>query len=103
MYLQQLLLTSAVAAGSFSRLSAASPVAGPRRQAATALKVDLTEKHQEIDGFGISEAFQRANGIVNLEEPKRTEVMDLLFNRTSGAGFTIIPVSYYTSPSPRDS
>jgi O-glycosyl hydrolase len=52
--------------------------------------VNVNQKFQEIDGFGFSEAFQRANGIVNLPEPKRTQVVDLLFNTTTGAGFTIL-------------
>jgi len=61
--------------------------AGP---STVSITLNPSQKFQEIDGFGISEAFQRANGIVNLPEPKRGEVMDLLFNATTGAGLTIV-------------
>lgn len=52
--------------------------------------VDVTKKYQTIDGFGISGAFQRANLIVNLQGSKQREVLDLLFNTTTGAGFSIV-------------
>ncbi|KAF2648834.1 glycoside hydrolase family 30 protein [Lophiostoma macrostomum CBS 122681] len=52
--------------------------------------IDLAKKYQTMDGFGFSGAFQRANLIVNLQEPKQTEVLNLLFNTTSGAGFSIL-------------
>ncbi|KAF2800508.1 glycoside hydrolase family 30 protein [Melanomma pulvis-pyrius CBS 109.77] len=52
--------------------------------------VDFTKKYQTIDGFGFSGAFQRANLVVNLKEPKQTELLNLLFNTTSGAGFSIV-------------
>jgi O-glycosyl hydrolase len=54
------------------------------------ITVDLTKKYQTIDGFGFSGAFQRANLVVNLKAPKQREVLDLLFNTTSGAGFSIL-------------
>ncbi|KAK1761228.1 glycoside hydrolase superfamily [Echria macrotheca] len=47
-------------------------------------------KYQQIDGFGFSEAFQRAYNIYNLTEPKRSALVDLLFNTTAGAGFSIL-------------
>ncbi|OAK93722.1 glycoside hydrolase [Phaeosphaeriaceae sp. SRC1lsM3a] len=52
--------------------------------------VDLSKKYQTIDGFGFSGAFQRANLIVNLKGSKQREVLDLLFNTTTGAGFSIV-------------
>jgi O-glycosyl hydrolase len=52
--------------------------------------VDASKKYQIIDGFGISGAFQRANLIVNLQGSKQREVLDLLFNTTTGAGFSIV-------------
>jgi O-glycosyl hydrolase len=52
--------------------------------------VDITKKYQTIDGFGFSGAFQRANLVVNLQAPKQREVLDLLFNTTTGAGFSIL-------------
>jgi hypothetical protein len=45
------------------------------RQAAQKVTVDLTKRYQTIDGFGFSAAFQRANLVVNLKEPKQTEVL----------------------------
>jgi O-glycosyl hydrolase len=52
--------------------------------------VDHTKKYQTIDGFGFSGAFQRANLLVNLQAPKQRGVLDLLFNTTTGAGFSIL-------------
>lgn len=60
------------------------------RQAQQKVTVDLTKKYQTIDGFGISGAFQRANLIFKLQQPKQREVLDLLFNTTTGAGFSIV-------------
>jgi len=60
------------------------------RQASQRVTVDLTKKYQTMDGFGFSGAFQRANLIVNLQAPKQREVLDLLFNTTTGAGFSIV-------------
>lgn len=60
------------------------------RQAAQRVTVDLTKRYQTMDGFGFSGAFQRANLIVNLQAPKQREVLDLLFNTTTGAGFSIV-------------
>ncbi|KAF2748923.1 glycoside hydrolase family 30 protein [Sporormia fimetaria CBS 119925] len=54
------------------------------------ITINLSQKYQTIDGFGFSGAFQRANLIVNLQEPKQSEVLNLLFNTTSGAGFSIV-------------
>ncbi|KAI1867105.1 uncharacterized protein JN550_007157 [Neoarthrinium moseri] len=71
---------------------------GPR-QSSQKITVDVTQRYQIIDGFGISEAFQRANGILNLKEPKQTQVLDLLFNTTNGAGFTIVRNGIGSSPS----
>jgi hypothetical protein len=68
------------------------------RQDGTRLTVDLTKKHQEIDGFGFSEAFQRAYNIYNLTEPKRSALVDLFFNTTSGAGFSILRNGIGSSP-----
>jgi O-glycosyl hydrolase len=68
------------------------------RQSAQQITVNLDQRYQTIDGFGISEAFQRANNIVNLQEPKRTEVLDLLFNTSTGAGFTIVRNGIGSSP-----
>jgi O-glycosyl hydrolase len=72
--------------------AAASPGAAPleARQANT-ITVDLSKTYQRMDGFGFSLAFQRANLITNMsDKTKQRELLDLLFNRTTGAGFSII-------------
>lgn len=81
----------------WSLAALASPIAP--RQSSQKITVNLNQKFQTIDGFGISEAFQRANNIVNLKEPKQTEVLDLLFNTTTGAGFSIVRNGIGSSPS----
>ncbi|CAI6258015.1 unnamed protein product [Periconia digitata] len=60
------------------------------RQSTQLITVNPAQKYQTIDGFGFSAAFQRANLIVNLAEPKQSEVLNLLYNTTSGAGFSIL-------------
>lgn len=57
---------------------------------ATTLTIDVFNTFQTIDGFGFSEAFQRANQIVNLPAAKQRAVLDVLFNTTTGAGFSIL-------------
>lgn len=55
------------------------------------ITVDLSRTFQKMDGFGFSLAFQRANLITNMsDKTKQRELLDLLFNRTTGAGFTIL-------------
>jgi O-glycosyl hydrolase len=71
-------------------LVAAASAALTPRQSTITVTVNPTQKFQEIDGFGFSEAFQRAYNIYNLTEPKRSALVDLLFNTTSGAGFSIV-------------
>jgi len=81
------------AAAAVSGGAYASPTAddfiGPRQ--AGAITVDLSKTYQTMDGFGFSLAFQRANLITNMsDKQKQRELLDLLFNRTTGAGFSII-------------
>lgn len=55
--------------------------------------VDTNVRYQEVDGFGCSEAFQRAEDIFGKEglSPENTKyVLDLLYNEEVGAGFTIL-------------
>lgn len=80
-------LTAALAALPLTR---ANPLDTRQSPTTTTLTVNLAQKYQEIDGFGFSEAFQRAYNIYNLPEPKRSQLVDLLFNATTGAGFTIV-------------
>ncbi|KAH8589276.1 glycoside hydrolase superfamily [Bisporella sp. PMI_857] len=76
-------------------------VAGPQlvaRQAATTLTINPAQTYQTIDGFGFSQAFQRANLVVNLGAEKQKYVLDLLFNTTTGAGFSILRNGIGSSP-----
>jgi O-glycosyl hydrolase len=68
----------------------ASASASLEARQAQRITVDTSKKYQNIDGFGFSGAFQRANLIVNLQGSKQREVLDLLFNTTTGAGFSIL-------------
>jgi hypothetical protein len=78
----------------FSRLLTASAIpvlafAAPEPRLysrATTITVDTSKTYQTIDGFGFSEAFQRAGLIVNLPAPKQKALLDILFNTTTGAG-----------------
>ncbi|KAI4924768.1 hypothetical protein J4E85_007885 [Alternaria conjuncta] len=67
------------------------------RQSST-VTVDLTKTYQTIDGFGISETFQRANQMHALSPTLQRYALDLLFNRTSGAGFSILRNGIGSSP-----
>jgi glucuronoarabinoxylan endo-1,4-beta-xylanase len=53
------------------------------------LLIDGNETHQEIDGFGASFAKQ-AHLLLRCAEPGRTQILDLLFSRTGGAGLSIV-------------
>ncbi|KAG9232724.1 glycoside hydrolase family 30 protein [Amylocarpus encephaloides] len=73
------------------------PLLSPR-QSTSSLTVDLTKRYQTIDGFGFSEAFQRANTIVNLPATKQRELLDIFFDPIKGAGFTILRNGIGSSP-----
>lgn len=85
------LLLAAFAVGAESR------AALNARQAST-VTVDLSKTYQTMDGFGMSETFQRANQMKALSEPLQRYALDLLFNRTSGAGFSILRNGIGSSP-----
>ena len=59
-------------------------------------RVDFSAKLQRIDGFGFSEAFGEAAAIERLPEPRRREVLDLLFSRERGAGFSMLRLGIET-------
>ncbi|KAF2034993.1 glycoside hydrolase [Setomelanomma holmii] len=62
------------------------------RQVST-ITVDLSKTYQII-----SETFQRANRSKALSEPLQRYALDLLFNQTSGAGFSILRNGIESSP-----
>jgi len=52
--------------------------------------VDWTRTAQEIDGFGASAAFHMAGDLMSFPEPQRTEILDILFSQSKGAGLSIV-------------
>jgi glucosylceramidase len=68
-------------------------VTAPAAQAATTATVDGTRQHQQIDGFGFSEAFGRAeimHGSQGLPAAKQRELLDRLLSPSTGAGLSIL-------------
>ncbi|EIM79541.1 glycoside hydrolase [Stereum hirsutum FP-91666 SS1] len=57
---------------------------------AVTVTVDIGTTYQEMDGFGFSQAFGRANDVKNLPAAQQRQTLDLLFNITNGAGMTIL-------------
>jgi O-glycosyl hydrolase len=57
---------------------------------AATVTVNVGTTYQTMDGFGFSEAFGYANGIVALTGAAQKQCLDLLFNTTNGAGLTIL-------------
>jgi O-glycosyl hydrolase len=67
--------------------------------AAGDVTINLGQTYQTMDGFGFSLAFQRANLITNMaDKTKQRQLLDLLFNTTTGAGFSIIRNGIGSSP-----
>ena len=63
------------------------------RTSPATITVNAAIKFQEIDGFGASQAFQRAADILGkygLSEPNQAYVLDLLYSLEDGAGFSIL-------------
>jgi glucuronoarabinoxylan endo-1,4-beta-xylanase len=56
----------------------------------TSATINGAARYQTIDGFGFSEAFGRANSMYNAPPALRQQMIDLLFNPQTGAGFTIL-------------
>ncbi|WP_406673261.1 glycoside hydrolase [Nonomuraea sp. N2-4H] len=63
-----------------------------------AITVNEHVRHQEIDGFGISQAFRRNELLKALPAAKQREVLDLWFHRTKGAGLSILRLGIGSSP-----
>ncbi|MEV4069101.1 glycoside hydrolase [Nonomuraea fuscirosea] len=69
------------------------PPAGP-----PAITVNERVRHQEIDGFGISQAFRRNELLAALSPAQQREVLDLWFDRRKGAGLSILRLGIGSSP-----
>ena len=52
--------------------------------------IDWNRTAQEIDGFGASGAFHMAGNLMGFPEPQRSEILDILFSSTRGAGLSIV-------------
>ncbi|KAK4251390.1 GH30 family xylanase [Corynascus novoguineensis] len=68
------------------------------RQAGSTITVDLAVQYQKIDGFGTSEAFQRAVQMSRLPEAGQRKALDILFSTTKGAGLSILRNGIGSSP-----
>ena len=58
--------------------------------AQTQITVNVGSTLQEIDGFGVSQAFKRAKEFFETDPTPRQQGLDYLFSRETGAGLTII-------------
>jgi O-glycosyl hydrolase len=64
-----------------------------KRTSTVSIDVDTSIQYQEVDGFGCSQAFQRADDIFGkqgLSAKNTNYVLDLLFSQERGAGFSIL-------------
>ncbi|WP_460064830.1 glycoside hydrolase family 30 protein [Streptomyces sp. YKOK-I1] len=80
-------------------------VGTPNAYAATTATVNGATTYQPIDGFGFSEHFGRAavmNGSQGLPAAKQREILDLLLDRTTGAGLSILRLGIDSGIQPTD-
>ncbi|CAI4213903.1 unnamed protein product [Parascedosporium putredinis] len=54
------------------------------RRQGTAINVNLGQTYQTMDGFGASEAFQRAVTMQRLAETEQRKFLDLMFSMDKG-------------------
>ena len=71
------------------------------RQALT-INVNLGQTYQTMDGFGVSEAFQRAVTMQRLSTSEQRKFLDLLFSTEKGAGLSILRNGIGSSPDMSD-
>ena len=67
--------------------------AAPSKVNTATVKLNTSVRHQQVDGFGCSEAFQRAEDVLGkegLSSDSQSHLLDLLFSEERGAGFTIL-------------
>jgi O-glycosyl hydrolase len=72
------------------------------RRQATTITVNLAQKYQTMDGFGASEAFQRALTMQRLSATEQRKFLDLMFSMEKGAGFSILRNGIGSSPDMTD-
>lgn len=76
-------------------------MAAPAAGAAPDIVIDGFQHYQSVDGFGFSEAFQRAeilHGSLGLSPANQQLALDLLFSPRTGAGFSILRNGIGSSP-----
>ncbi|KAG7116718.1 GH30 family xylanase like protein [Verticillium longisporum] len=79
----------AVSAAVLSSVACAAPTDDTCTEATEVIiRPDL--KHQVIEGFGFSGAFQRARLLLNVTETVQRELLDLLYSTETGIGFSIL-------------
>lgn len=64
---------------------AAGPAAADQGSPGTAIDLRPRDRHQTVEGFGFSSAFQRATLLHQISEPQRSEALDLLLGRDGAA------------------
>jgi O-glycosyl hydrolase len=75
------------------------PAVSPTHQAdPPAVTVNEHVRHQDIDGFGVSQAFRRNELLKALPEAQQREILDLWFDRGKGAGLSILRLGIGSSP-----
>lgn len=58
--------------------------------AETAFTIHWNDALQKVDGFGGSAAFRKADGIMRLKEPVRSQLLDMMFSQEKGIGVSIL-------------
>ncbi|CRK11085.1 hypothetical protein BN1708_010028 [Verticillium longisporum] len=72
-----------------SSVACAAPTDGTCTEA-TEIVIRPDLKHQIIEGFGFSGAFQRAQLLFNVTETVQKELLDLIYSKETGIGFSIL-------------
>lgn len=73
-------------------------ISGVKVDAASDISVNWNDEKQVIDGFGVSQAGW-SSAIYNMQEPARSEIMDLLFTQ-NGIGLSILRGEIFPDYSP---
>ncbi|MCD9874300.1 glycoside hydrolase family 30 protein [Streptomyces guryensis] len=85
--------------------AATTAAALPQPTAATTATINGSTTYQPIDGFGFSEHFGRAaimNGSQGLSAQHQKEILDLLLDRSTGAGLSILRLGIDSGIQPAD-